>query len=157
MVDDIDLKLMNLLQEGIPITERPFDEMGAKLGISGEDTLARVKNLHEEDRFRRIGPSIAPRKVGYTSTLVAAKVPEEAFDETVAYINRYPHITHNYERDHYYNVWFTVIAEGQAEIDRVLNEIRDNTGAEEVVDLPATHLFKIQVQFNLEGKKDEID
>lgn len=157
MVDDIDLKLMNLLQEGIPITERPFDVMGEKLGISGDETLARVKKLNEEDRFRRIGPSIAPRKVGYTSTLVAARVPEEAFDSTVAFINRYPHITHNYERDHYYNVWFTVIAEGKSEIDRVLNEIRENTGAEEVVDLPATHLFKIQVQFDLEGKKDEID
>lgn len=156
MLDDIDLKLMNLLQEGIPITENPFEVMGEKLGLSEEDTLARVKKLDDEDRFRRIGPSIAPRKVGYTSTLVASRVPEEHFDSTVEYINKYPHITHNYERDHYYNVWFTVIAEGTDEIDRILNEVRDNTGAEEVLDLPATHLFKIQVQFNVEDTKDEI-
>lgn len=157
MPDEIDLKLMNLMQEGIPLTEKPFETMGEEIGISGSEALERARKLYAEDRFRRIGPSIAPRKVGYTSTLVAARVPAEHFDSTVAYINRYPHITHNYERDHYYNVWFTVIAEGEGEIDRILNEIRANTGAEEVLDLPATHLFKIKVKFDLEGKQDEID
>ncbi|MFC1474425.1 AsnC family transcriptional regulator [bacterium] len=149
-MDDIDKKLMNMLQEEIPVTERPFAEFGEKLGISEAETLERVRRMDEEDRFRRIGPSFAPRKMGYTSTLCAARISTENFDDAVSFINKYPQITHNYERDDFFNVWFTVIARGEEEVERILDEIRENTGAEEVLNLPATHIFKILVQFDVE-------
>jgi len=149
-MDDTDLKLMNMLQEEIPLVERPFAEFGSRLGLSEKEILERVKRMHDEDRFRRIGPSLAPRKLGYTSTLAAAHIPADRFDAAIEYINRYPHITHNYERDDYFNVWFTVIAQGEDRIEQILEEIRNNTGAEKVMNLPATHIFKIQVQFDVE-------
>lgn len=156
-MDDIDRKLMNLLQEEIPITERPFKELGEKIGVSEKDTLERVVRMYDEDRFRRIGPSLAPRKIGYTSTLVAARVPVDSFDETIKYLNKYIEITHNYERDDYFNVWFTIIAHDEDTIEKIISEIKENTGVEEILNLPATHIFKIQVQFDVEFGENGTD
>lgn len=156
-MDDTDRKLMNLIQEEIPLVERPFEELGHRLGITGKEALERIARMNEEDRFRRIGPSFAPRKIGYTSTLVAARVPRRHFDETVEYINRHIEITHNYERDDYFNVWFTIIAHGSEAIEAIIQDIKDNTGVEEILDLPATHIFKIQVQFDVDNGDDGTD
>ena len=154
-MDDTDLKLMNMLQEEIPVTHRPFEEFAHRLGIPEDDVIERVNRMHDEDRFRRIGPSLAPRRIGYTSTLAAAHIPPDRFDDAVDYINRFPHITHNYERDDFFNVWFTVIAEGEEEIARILRDIEKHTGAEKILDLPSTHIFKIQVQFNVEEENGD--
>ena len=149
-MDDVDRKLVNALQAEIPITERPFAELGARLGIDEGDVLGRVRALDAAGQFRRIGPSFAPRKLGWTSTLVAARVPEDKIDETAAFINRFTEITHNYERDDEFNVWFTIIASSDAEIGRIIDDIRRNTAAAEVINLPATHVFKTRVCFNVD-------
>jgi DNA-binding Lrp family transcriptional regulator len=150
-MDDVDARLLNALQVEIPIVERPFAELGAALGLDEAEALRRVRAMESAGSFRRVGPSFNPRKLGHTSTLVAARVPEEKFDETVAFINSFAEITHNYERDDEFNVWFTVIAESKAAIGEILDKIRGNTAAE-LVDLPATHVFKTRVCFDVEEK-----
>ncbi|MBF0508846.1 MAG: hypothetical protein HQK57_07970 [Deltaproteobacteria bacterium] len=85
--------------------------------------------------------------MGFTSTLCAAKVPEEAMDQFVTVVNAYPGVTHNYRRDHQYNVWFTFIAESMDLIDQYLEEIRQKTGVTQICNLPAKKLFKIKVDF----------
>ena len=148
---DIDARLLNALQAEIPLSKRPFAELGAALGICEAEVLERVRAMESAGSFRRIGPSFDPRNLGHTSTLVAAHLPEDNFGEAVAFINRFAEITHNYERDDEFNVWFTVIAESEAAICEILDEIRDKTGAE-LVDLPATHVFKTRVCFDVREK-----
>ncbi len=148
-MDDADRRLLNALQAEIPIVERPFAEIGAPLGLDEADVLRRVRAMEAAGRFRRVGPSFDPRKLGHTSTLAAARVPEDKLDETVAFINEFAEITHNYERDDEFNVWFTIIAESRAAVGAILDKIRTHTAADEVVDLPATHIFKTRVHFDV--------
>jgi len=150
-VDDVGRKLLNALQSEIPIVERPFAEIGEQVGLDEAEVLRRVRTMDEAGRFRRIGPSFDPKKLGWTSTLVAARVPEDKIDETAAFINRFTEITHNYERDGEFNVWFTIIAESEGSIERIIDEIRNNTAAAEVINLPATDVFKTRVCFDVDN------
>ena len=99
--------------------------------------------------IRRIGANFTSRKLGYTSTLVAARVPAEALERFVAVVNRYPGVTHNYLRRHRYNVWFTLIAESEALLNQILEEIARASGVAEILSLPAQEVFKIKVDFPL--------
>ena len=150
-MNDVDAHLLNALQAEIPIVERPFAELGTALGLGEAEVLRRARALGAAGGIRRVGPSFNPRKLGHTSTLVAARVPEDTFDEAVTFINHFAEITHNYERDDEFNVWFTVIAESKAAIGGIIEKIRNNTAAE-LVELPATHVFKTRVCFDVEEK-----
>lgn len=153
-MDDIDRELLNVLQRDFPVTETPYADVGECIGIGEDEVLARIESLKSEGLIRRIGASFNPRKLGYTSTLAAARVPREKIDSAAEFINKYPQVTHNYERDDEFNLWFTVIARGEDEIERILDEIRSGSGAEEVIGLPATDIFKIDVKFDLTKKGD---
>ncbi len=152
-MDNTDRKLLNLLQQDFPVTARPFDAVGELIGTGGGEVIERLQSLRERGYIRRLGASLNPRKLGYTSTLAAAKVPPEHLDATIEYINSFPHITHNYERDDEFNIWFTVIAKSESEIELILEDILENTGATEVINLPATSFYKIKVGFRLEEDK----
>ncbi len=82
MLDEIDSRLLNIIQKDFPLCERPFDVLGDMLGITGEEALGRVRRLTESGIIRRIGPSFDSRKLGHVSTLVAAKVPNDKLEET---------------------------------------------------------------------------
>lgn len=152
-MDNIDRELLNALQSEFPAEARPFASLGEKLGTGEDEVIRRIENLRRDGLIRRIGASLDPRKLGYVSTLAAAKVPREEFDRAVEYINAFPQVTHNYEREDEFNVWFTVVAKDRAAIEIILDDIRKNSGAEEIIDLPATHFFKIKVSFDM--KEDE--
>ena len=107
-MDTIDKKLLNLMQNEIPIDKRPFKILGEKLLITENEVLKRVNKLKNEGIIRRIGGIFNSRKIGYTSTLCAAKVPENKIEEVAACINEYDEVTHNYIREDEYNMWFTV-------------------------------------------------
>jgi DNA-binding Lrp family transcriptional regulator len=96
--------------------------------------------------IRRIGANFTSRKLGYTSTLCAAHVPEERLARFVEVVNRFPGVTHNYLRQHHFNVWFTLIAESLERLDQILTEISEASGVE-VLSLPAQEIFKIKVDF----------
>ena len=148
-MDDLDRKILNAIQTDFPIAARPYGEMAERLDLSEDEVFFRIKKLKEEGVIRRIGGNFHSRKLDFTSTLCAAKVPEEKLQRFVEAVNRYPGVTHNYLRNHKYNVWFTFIAPTMASIKDALREISEITGVKEVHSLPALRMFKIKVDFEV--------
>ena len=148
-LDEMDRMILNEIQSHFPIEASPYKVLGEKLGCSEEEVLQRVQDLKNREVIRRIGANCNSRKLGYTSTLCAAKVPSSLIERFVEVVNSYMGVTHNYRRDHDYNIWFTLIAPSEEKIERILREIIELTGVGEVISLPAERLFKIQVDFEV--------
>ena len=149
IMDAIDKNLLNEIQSGFPVTSRPFLELGKILNLSEDEVIARIKKLKEEGVIRRIGGNFNSRKLNFTSTLCAAKVPEEKIDEFVEAVNSYKGVTHNYLRKNVYNIWFTFIAPDVAFIENSLKEIAEKTGVDDILNLPAVKMYKIKVDFEV--------
>ena len=148
-LDEMDRMILNEIQSHFPIEARPYQVLGEKVGCSEEEALQRVQDLKDREVIRRIGANCNSRKLGYTSTLCAAKVPFRLMERFVEVVNSYMGVTHNYRRDHDYNIWFTLIAPSEEKIERILREIIEFTEVGEVISLPAERLFKIQVDFEV--------
>jgi siroheme decarboxylase len=148
-MDDVDKSILNRIQSDFPILPRPFRSLADDLGLTEEEVLARLTRLKQDGIIRRIGGNFVPDKVGHVSTLCAAKVPENQVRQFAEIVNRYPGVTHNYQRDSDLNVWFTFIAPSMLEIEKNLKEISEITGIREILNLPATKVFKIKAQFDL--------
>ncbi len=146
----MDRLILNEIQRNFPITQRPFLALARKLKISEKEVFERIRRLKEIGIIRRIGASFSSHAVGWASTLCAARVPRSKIDEFVSVVNTYPGVTHNYERDGQYNIWFTLIAPSRKRIQRILDEISQKTGVGEILNLPALKMLKIAVDFNFE-------
>ena len=148
-MDNIDRAILNRIQTDFPITSRPFLAVAQELDLEEDEVIRRVTLLKDSGIIRRKGANFVPGRLGFVSTLCAAKVPEDKiplFSETV---NRYPGVTHNYRRDHEFNIWFTFIAESMERIDSYLKEIASKTGVTEILNLPATKVYKLKAQFEV--------
>ena len=148
-LDDLDKAILNEIQSHFPSVSRPYEEVGERVGAPEAEVVRRVQALMDRGVIRRIGANFTSRKLGYTSTLCAARVAPESLDHFVAVVNRYPGVTHNYLRRHRYNVWFTLIAESEERLNRILEEISAAADVEEILSLPAQEVFKIKVDFPL--------
>jgi len=148
-MNDLDKKILTAIQSGLPAEERPFDALAARLGIGADELLDRLRRLSRAGVIRRIGPVFDSRRLGYASTLVAARVPPERLAEVAERVSRLPGVTHNYERRHAWNLWFTLAAPSDEAIERALDELRRETGIREFQSLPAEAVYKIRVQFDL--------
>ena len=149
-LDDLDRRLLNRIQSDFPISSRPYAAIAEELGVAEDEVIDRLKQLKSDGIIRRIGGNFRPEKLGYVSTLCAAKVPPDKIDQFADTVNRYPGVTHNYMRENAYNVWFTFIAPSAKEIQTNLDAITRETGVAGILNLPATHVFKISAQFKLE-------
>jgi siroheme decarboxylase len=148
-MDEADKNILNEIQSGFPIMSRPFRKIAARVGLTEEDVIERLRRLKGRGIIRRIGANFHSSSLDFISTLCAAKVPAEKLERFVRVVNRYPGVTHNYLRTHAYNVWFTFIAKDMDEIERALSEIAEETGVEEIRNLPALRMFKIKVDFEV--------
>jgi siroheme decarboxylase len=148
-MDDTDRKLLNLIQQDFPIAAEPFAEVAVRVGIGEAELLERVGSLKEEGIIRRIGAVFDLRRLGFASTLCAARVPEEAVRKFVEIVNASPGVTHNYRRDDEYNIWFTLIAPGEEELAEWLAGIKRETGIDDILSLRATRTFKINARFEV--------
>jgi DNA-binding Lrp family transcriptional regulator len=148
-LDEADRAILNRVQSDFPITARPYLAIAEELGLAEDDVLARVRRLRQAGIIRRIGGNFVPGKLGYVSTLCAARVPEEKVAHFAEVVNRNPGVTHNYLRENEFNVWFTFIAPSMEEIEARLREIAQETGVDEILNLPATAVFKIKAQFDV--------
>jgi DNA-binding Lrp family transcriptional regulator len=148
-LDELDRAIINRIQSEFPIASRPFLAVAEDLNLTEEAVLQRVMRLKEIGIIRRIGGNFVPGKLGFVSTLCAAKVPVDRIDQFAEVVNRYPGVTHNYQRDNTYNVWFTFIAPSMDEIDENLKQIAEETGISDILNLPATKVFKIRAQFDV--------
>ena len=148
-MDDIDRAIINEIQSDFPSTRRPFNDLGKRLNLEESDVLQRVERLKSEGIIRRIGGNFDSKRLHFTSTLCAARVPADKLDRFVKEVNRYPGVTHNYLRSHEYNVWFTFIAPSMTHIKESLTEIGKATGVTDILNLPAINMFKIKVDFEV--------
>ncbi|AKL96805.1 transcriptional regulator AsnC family [Clostridium aceticum] len=148
-MDMLDKKLLTLLQSDFPISHRPYADLGEQLGITEEEVIKRISELKEEGIIRRVGGVFDSRKLGYYSTLCALQVPEEQVPQVADVINTFPEVTHNYIRNHDYNMWFTLIGPSKEYVEKRIEEIQQKTRAEEIMNLPAVNFFKVNVKFNL--------
>jgi DNA-binding Lrp family transcriptional regulator len=148
-IDDVDKAILNRIQSDFPITSRPYRTIGNDLGLSEDEVLNRISRLKTDGIIRRIGGNFKPEKLGFVSTLCAAKVPEDKIDQFAEVVNRYPGVTHNYRRENTYNIWFTFIAPSMDEINANLEQIAAETGVSDILNLPATHVFKIRAEFKV--------
>ncbi len=148
-MDDTDRRILNRIQSDFPLTSRPFETIAQELGLTEPEVIRRLTRLKEEGIIRRIGGNFVPDKLGYVSTLCAAHVPEDKIAAFVDAVNRNPGVTHNYLRDHHLNLWFTFIAPSREAIQEALDRIAAETGITEILNLPATRVFKIRAQFDV--------
>ena len=148
-LDSTDSAILNRIQSDFPITSRPFLAVAKELGLTEEEVLERVARLKADGVIRRIGGNFVPGKLGFVSTLCAASVPADKVESFAEVVNRYPGVTHNYQRDNTYNVWFTFIAPSMEEIETNLKQIAEDTGVSDILNLPATKVFKIRAEFEV--------
>ncbi len=148
-MDETDKKILNEIQSDFPIISRPYYEVGKRLGLSEHEVIQRIKGLKEGGIIRRVGANFDSSLLNFASTLCAAKVPEEKIDNFVEVANRYQGVTHNYLRNHPYNIWFTFIGQDMTYIDDALRQISEETGITEIRNLPAVKTFKIKVDFEV--------
>lgn len=145
-MDETDRAILNEIQSRFPIDSRPYHVIGARIGVPESEVLARVAKLRERGIIRRIGASIDSRRLGFVSTLVAARVPTERVEEFARIVGSTPGVTHNYLRKHPYNVWFTLISSSMDEKVKTINRLQQETGIQ-LLELPAKRIFKIRVDF----------
>lgn len=148
-MDETDRLIINRIQSDFPIDERPYNAVADELGLSESEIIERIKNLKKNGIIRRIGGNFRPEKIGFFSTLCAAEVPEDKLELFTECVNSYTGVTHNYVRDNRFNVWFTFIAPSVEDIEKSLNDIQNRTGVAEILNLPATRVFKISARFTV--------
>jgi DNA-binding Lrp family transcriptional regulator len=152
-LDDLDKRLLNLMQGSFPIAPRPYEHVAEKAGISEQEALGRVKTLLEERIIRQVTPIFDTRALGYSSMLVAAKVDPENPWRAANVINEHPGVSHNYLRNHEFNIWFTIATEPDSPLglDGTLEVLAEIAGAESIRQLPTLKLFKIRMDLEMEG------
>jgi len=148
-MDGIDKRLLDVIQTDFPLAPRPYALLGESLGISEQEAFDRVRELKKRNIIRRLGANLQSAKLGFHSTLCAAKVPPENMDAFVVKVNAQPGVTHNYLRKHEYNIWFTCIGPSRDAVRATLDDITQHTGIP-ILNLPATKLYKIRVDFPME-------
>lgn len=149
-LDKMDRELLQLMQDAFPVAERPWAIFGRTLGLSEEEVFARVKKLYAEGVIRKLRTILDAQKLGScSSTLMAMKVPEDKMEYVTGIINEYMSVTHNYRREHDYNLWFTVTTCGGQDLEATVERIKQRTGIpdSDTLDLRTTHVFKIDVRF----------
>lgn len=128
MPDSTDRKIINALQGGFPLSERPFRDAAEALGIGEDELIARIGRLRESGVLSRFGPMFDAAKMGGAFCLCAMAVPEARFDEVTEAVNRHPQVAHNYERAHALNMWFVLASDAKDDIEATARLIEQETG-----------------------------
>lgn len=148
-MDDIDKKLVVLLQERFPLVLRPFQALGRRLSVSEDEVIRRTRHLKARGIIKRIGPVHNPQNSGYRRrTLVGMLAPQDKLNKTVDIVNSFSEVTHNYlRRDDSFNLWFTLICPTQKRIDEIIREIKHKSGIRKLISLPTIRTIKIKTVF----------
>jgi siroheme decarboxylase len=157
-LDEADRKLLNLMQGSFELRRTPFAHVAGLAGLTDDDVMKRVQRLLDKRIIREITPIFDTRALGYKSMLVAAKVDPEFPHRAARIINSHPGVTHNYLRNHDFNLWFTIAVEPDSRLglDGTLDVLRAETGAHSIRQLPTLKLFKIRMDLEMEGGTDAL-
>jgi DNA-binding Lrp family transcriptional regulator len=157
-LDDLDRRLLNLLQGRFPLEPRPFRRVAELAEVAEEDVLARTQRLLDERIIRQVTPIFDTRALGYKSMLVAAKIDPENPHRAAKVVNAHPGVSHNYLRNHDFNLWFTIAVEPDSRLglDGTLEVLAQEAGAESIRQLPTITLFKIRMDLEMEGATKDL-
>jgi siroheme decarboxylase len=157
-LDEVDRRLLNLMQGSFPIAPRPYARVAELAGLSEQEAMARVQHLLDKRIIRQVTPIFDTRALGYSSMLVAAKVDPEHPHRAAQVINAHPGVSHNYLRNHEFNLWFTIATEPGSPLglDGTLEVLAREAGAESVRQLPTLKLFKIRMDLEMQGDTDAL-
>ena len=147
-MDAVNRRIVNTLQGGFPIAERPFAEVARGIGIEEDDLIERVRGLIEAGTLSRFGPMYHAERMGGALTLAAMAVPPEDFDAVADIVNGFDEVAHNYAREHTLNMWFVVATEDPARVGAVLAEIEERTGLA-VYNMPKEEEFFVGLRLTL--------
>lgn len=144
-MDDIDRAIINNLQGGLPICERPYREVAQRMGLNEAELLARLAQLLESGDLTRIGPLFQIEKMGGAFTLAALHAPEDDFERVAHSVNALPEVAHNYAREHDLNMWFVLATETPGQIDKLIEKIEGETGCE-VFNFPKLREYFVELK-----------
>ncbi len=123
VMDQLDRTIINNLQGGFPISDRPYLQAAKKLGIEESELIQRLEYMLEKKQLSRFGPLYNAERLGGGLSLCAMSIPADAFERVAGQVNGFPEVAHNYARDHTFNMWFVLATERAERIDKVLSEI----------------------------------
>jgi DNA-binding Lrp family transcriptional regulator len=152
-LDAIDQNLVNLIQVSFPIDPRPFRVLGERVGTSEEDAIARLAALKKMHIIRQISAIFDTRALGYKSSLVATRAPAGRVDEAAAAISEHPGVSHNYRRDHDFNLWWTIAVPAESSLEDHVNRLHERAGAESTRMMYTIRMFKIGVDLDMTGTR----
>ncbi len=147
-MDDIDRIILNRLQDGFPICERPYQAAAEQLGLGEDELIRRLERMLENRQLSRFGPMYHAERLGGGLSLCAIRVPEERFEQTAEKVNAFREVAHNYARDHAFNMWFVLATETPERIDEVVAEIEKVTGYR-VYNLPKKEEYFVGLRFEV--------
>jgi len=154
-ITNLDKRILDMLQQNIPFVKEPWRDLAERLGIEEGLLLERIKHLKAKGLIRRIAATFDPEKAGFVSTLIAAKVSPQRVDNVAASLNKFDEITHNYKRDSEYNLWCAAVAPDKSRIENIMRALKEDKDVDSAIELPATRLFKIKVEFSLSLRGSE--
>ncbi len=154
MSEALTAELLSTIQKNFPLTRYPFAKIAQELGVGEEEVLSILQKEKEVSIIRQISPIFDTKRLGYSSSLVAFMMDKEKIDEAVEIINSHPGVSHNYERDHDFNIWFTLAVppESRLGLEKTVALLAQKTGAKDAIILPTLKMFKIAVKLNTTGK-----
>ena len=151
-MDDVDHKILNIIQTKFPLVLRPFAHVAKQVGIGEDETIRRISRMLDEGAIRRIRALYDAKSLGYISSLVTCKVEEKHLESVAELCNSFTEISHNYLRDYDYNLWFTIIAKDEQRREMILNKIRSAPGVGDLKLHPAKKIYKLKVDFKMGDK-----
>jgi siroheme decarboxylase len=152
-LDQIDKELLNLIQVAFPLEPRPFAFLADKLGIGEDDVIARLAALKQDKIIRQISMIFDTRALGYKSSLIASRAPEGHVDEVADVISEHPGVSHNYRRNHEFNIWWTIAVPPESSLEDHVQAVHDLAGAESTRVMQTIKMFKIGVDLDMTGKR----
>lgn len=153
-LDSTDRKLLNILQNDFPLTPHPYQDVSEMLDITENEVIERIRKIKNIGIIRRIGAILDSHRMGYYSTLCACQVETRRIDEVAGVINTHKGVTHNYVRDHQYNIWFTLTAPSYEDALSVIQNIEESARVK-IFPMPALKLYKIKVSLEMGGNSDD--
>ncbi|MCK9472173.1 Lrp/AsnC family transcriptional regulator [Sulfurimonas sp.] len=150
-------EILSRIQKNFPLDARPFEAIAKELNISEDEVLAILQEQKQKNIIRQTSAIFDTKRLGYTSSLVAFKISADKISDAVKIINSHPGISHNYERNHDFNIWFTlaVAPDSKLGLEKTLEVLAEATGAQEYIMLPTLKLFKINVKLDTTGKDEK--
>jgi DNA-binding Lrp family transcriptional regulator len=148
LMDAVDRAIVNQLQGGFPICERPYAEAATTLGLTEDELMRRLDMLLENGTLTRFGPMYHAERLGGALTLAAMKLPVEDFERVTAIVNGFPEVAHNYAREHEFNMWFVLATEAPERIEEVIGEIEKAAGYR-VYNMPKIEEFYVGLRFTV--------